>query len=498
MNRLISILLIIGIVILANLLSTQYFARLDITENHQYTLSSATKQILSNLEDPVTVQAYFSKNLPVDIEKVRKDFQDLLVEYNTLSKGNVDYEFIDPSGSEDEERSAMQEGIRPVLINVREKDQTTQQKAFMGAVLSFGDQKEIIPFISQETPMEYELTTAIKKMTAVDKPSVGFITGHGEPDLSRMGQAVQALSVIFSVEMIDLDAEPAIPARFRAVAMIAPVDSLPPAHLGKLDDYLAMGGKLLVAMNAVTGDFSTAQGTAVESNLFAWLAEKGIRVEPSFVIDSRSGSVTVQQQQGFFRMNTQVQFPYFPLVQSFGDHPVSKGLDQVIFQFASPIQFAGDSMSQFTPIIRSSDRAGIQQAPTFFDVQRKWSNSDFPMSNIVMGGVLEGVIEGSPEAKLVVFTDGDFPQGEPGRGINPDNANLLTNAIEWLSDDTGLSALRTKAVLSRPIDELEEGRRTFLKFLNFFLPIGLVLLFGIFRWQRNRSKRMRRMVENYT
>jgi len=154
-------------------------------------------------------------------------------------------------------------------------------------------------------------------------------------------------------------------------------------------------------------------------------------------------------------------------------------------------------MSIFAPIIESSEKSGIQRAPTFFDVQKKWSGADFPVSKVILGGVLEGVVEGSPEAKLVVFSDGDFPLGEPGRGINPDNANLLTNTIEWLSDDTGLSDLRTKAVLSRPIDDLEDGRRSFLKMLNFFLPIGIVLLLGVFRWQRNRSRRVKRMMENY-
>lgn len=498
MNRVVSILLIVGILILANLLSKQYFARLDVTANKQYTLSNATKKILKDLEDPITVQAYFSENLPVDIEKVRNDFQDMLVEYNNLSKGNIDYDFTDPSESPELEQEAVQAGIRPVLINVREKDQTTQQKAYMGAILNFGDQKEMIPFISQQTPMEYELTTAIKKMTAIDKPSIAVLSGHGEADISQIGAVVQALSIIFTVETFDMGSESVIPPRFRTAALIAPKDSFPPDHLRKLDDFLASGGKLIVAANAVEGDFSTAQGTAISNNIFDWLANKGIEVEPSFAIDSRAGSVTVQQQQGFFRMNTQVQFPYFPLVQSFGDHPAVKGLEQVIFQFVSPIRYNGDALNVFTPIVVSSEKAGIQTAPTMFDVQRKWAGNDFPLSNIIYGGVLEGVIEGSPEAKLVVFADGDFPLGDPGQGMNPDNANLLTNTIEWLSDDTGLSDLRTKAVLTRPIDDLEDGKRSFLKFLNFLLPIGLVLLYGFFRWQRNRAIRTRRMMENYT
>ncbi len=495
-NRGISLLLIAGIIVVVNLLSRQFFARLDVTEDNQYTLSPATKSILRNLEEPVSVKAYFSKNLPADFEKLRRDFQDLLIEYRSLSKGNVDYTFVDPNEDPQLEQEALQSGIRPLLINVREKDQSTQQKAFMGAVLTIGDQQEVIPFISNETPMEYTLTTGIKKISVVDKPSVGFIQGHGEPPLSDLGQAIQALSVVFAVENVDLSIEPTIPDRYRAIVLISPTDSIPPDQFAKLDDYLSRGGKLVVAVNAVNGDFSSAQGTAIEHHVFAWLATKGIQVEPSFVIDANCGSVTVQQRQGFFTINTPVQFPFLPIVNTFPEHPATKGLEQVILQFASPVIFQGGT-GTFTALLQSSQKSGIVQAPTFFDVtNKKWADTDFPLSGVVLGGVLEGG-EASDGSRLVVFGDGDFPISAGGRGINPDNVNLLVNTIEWLSDDTGLSALRTKGISSRPIDELEDGKRSFLKYLNFFLPILLAIGYGIFRSQRNRNIRMRRMQERY-
>jgi gliding-associated putative ABC transporter substrate-binding component GldG len=495
-NRGISLLLIAGIVVVVNLLSSQFFARLDITEDRQYTLSPATKSIMRNLDEPVSVQAYFSQNLPAEFENLRKEFQDMLIEYRNLSKGNLDYNFVDPNEDPQAEQEALQGGIRPILINVRDKDQSSQQKAFMGAVISLGDQQEVIPFISTETPMEYSLTTSIKKISVIDKPSIGFIGGHGEPALSDLGQAIQALSVIFSIENIDLNAETSIPDRYRAVVLLNPADSIPNAHFAKIDDYLARGGKVVAAVNAVTGDFSTAQGTAVENNVFDWLASKGVQVEGSFAIDANCGSVSVQQRQGFFTISTPVQFPFLPIVTTFPEHPATKGLEQVSMQFVSPVEFIGES-GTFVPLLLTSNKSGIIHAPTFFDVSnKKWGQNDFPLSNIVVGGVVEGV-GGVAASKLVVFGDGDFPISQGGRGANPDNVSLLVNTIEWLSDDTGLSALRTKGVSSRPIDTLEDGKRTFLKFLNFFLPIVLALGYGIFRSQRNRSIRMRRMQERY-
>lgn len=499
MQRLTSIGLIVGIVVLLNLLSQQFFFRWDWTEGNQYTLSKATRTVLNDLEEPVSVRAYFSTDLPPDFEKVRSDFQDMLIEYANISKGMIEYVFEDPNESPETQQEAAQNGIRPLLINVREKDQTTQQKAFMGAILSLGDQEEVVPFIGPETPMEYTLTTAIKKIAVVDKPSIGFITGQGEPALQELGQAVEALSVIFTVESVDISTGEPIPDRFQALAWIRPQDSISGQAFGTVNAFLERGGNLFLAFNAVDGDFSTAQGNKVESDLFAWLATKGLTVEPSFIVDESCGSVTVQQKQGFFTFNTQVKFPYLPIIKEFPEHPVTAGIEQVIFQFASPVRFQGDTSASFTPIIRSSDHAGIIPAPTYFNVADKdWTQADFPQSDIVMGGVLEAQAAGGFPYKLIVVSDGDFPiSGNQPRGINPDNINLLANGLEWLSDQSGLASLRTKGITSRPIEDLEDGQRSFLKYLNFFLPILLVLLFGIYRSQRNRSKRLRRMQESY-
>jgi DNA mismatch repair protein MutS2 len=83
-----TILLVLGILVFANLVSEQYFFRLDLTEDNQYTLSDATEHIMESLENPITVKAYFSENLPPDIAKTKNDFEEYMIEYacnsNTL------------------------------------------------------------------------------------------------------------------------------------------------------------------------------------------------------------------------------------------------------------------------------------------------------------------------------------------------------------------------------------------------------------------------------
>lgn len=495
-----SVLLVLGIIIMLNVVSKQLFFRVDLTAEKQYTLSNATKNILKDLEEPITVTAYFSEDIPTQLQKVKRDFQEMLVEFGTLSKGMLDYEFIDPDESEEVKQTAMQDGIGPFPVQVRESDQVKTQNIFMGASMKMGEQQEVLPAIVSSSGMEYNLATAIKKMSVIDKPSIGFIQGHGEPSLQDLEQVMFQLSVLYNVEPIDLNTQASIPDRFRAVAIVGPKDSIPPAHFQIMDDYLATGGNMVVALNAVEGDFQSASGTVFSTGLETWIQSKGVIVDPSFVIDANCGTVNVQRQTGIFRMQTPVQFPFFPIVSNFAVHPITKGLEQVPMIFASHLRFSGDSTKSFTPIAYTSGQAGVISAPTQFNVEKQWTEADFPLSQLILGGIIEGNFGGTLNSRLVVFGDADFPM--QGRGQNSDNSNLLTNSIDWLSDDTGLIELRTKQVVTRPISEEytgdeNAGKRNTMKYLNFGLPIILILIYGFLRFQRQRNIRLKRMQEKY-
>lgn len=499
-NAYLTILLIVGIVIVVNLFSNQFFLRLDFTEDKQYTLSQATKNILKELQEPVTVRAFFSDDLPPDISKVKRDFQEMLIEYENLSGGMVVYEFLNPNQDEATENEAMQSGIQPVMINIREKDQMKQQKAYLGALIQLGEQKESIPFLQPGSAMEYALSTAIKKLSLSEKPAVGLIQGHGEPAVYEMQQVYSNLDVLYSFEPLTLTDTTSIPDRFMTIALVRPTDSIPLSHFQKIDEFLAKGGRLFVAINRVKGDFSTAYGTAVTTGLETWLRNKGIEVEDNFITDVNCGSVTVQQQQGFFTISRNIQFPYLPVINNFRKHPITEGLEAVILQFASTIHYIGDSTKIFTPLALTSEQSGSFRTPQYFNIQKEWTEDDFPLSHQVIAASLEGDLGGGESTKMVIVSDGDFavngPRGQ-SQQLQPDNVSLMVNSIDWLSDDTGLIELRTKGIIYRPIDQLEDDTKTFLKLLNFLLPLVLVILYGVFRMQRNRMIRIKRLEESY-
>lgn len=498
-NLYLYIILLAGIVVLLNILSSRFFVRADFTADKRYTLSHATKDLVRTLDDPVTVTAYFTDDLPPAIASVRNEFKDLLVEYSNLSKGNLVYEFVSPNDDEQLEQELMQKGIAPRMLNVREKDQNVQKTVYLSAVVQYDDKEEVLPLILPGTSMEYDLTTAIKKVVVYDKPFVGFIQGHGEPALDEFMQVVQSLNVLYNVEGVNLSDTVQLD-KYEALAWVGPTDSIPQHHFGLLERYIDNGGNLMVAINRVNGDLQTSRGEELTTGLETWLAQKNIDVENAFVVDNSSASVNVVQQQGPFRFQTQMPFPFLPMLTNFADHPVSKGLETVVLRFASPVRFNGDSAVAATPLAISSELSGTQRAPLFFNIQKKWSKNDFREPEIPVAYALEGKITNYANSRMVVIGDADFAvngSGQQAQQVNADNVNFMVNSIDWLADDTGLIDLRTKGITNRPLDQVDDGKKAFLKYLNFLLPVLLILLYGILRHQRNRIRRIKRMQIGY-
>ncbi|MBI9069492.1 MAG: Gldg family protein [Salinivirgaceae bacterium] len=499
-NASIYIVFVIATLVVVNIISDKLFVRLDLTEDNRYTLSNATKDIIKNLDEPVTITAYFSENLPPDVAKTRRDFKELLTEYRNISKNGVMYEFIDPNADEESEQEAMSKGIQPVLINVREKDQVKQQKAFLGAVIQKGDKSEVIPFMQPGTAMEYALSSGIKKITVDNKPTIGFLQGHGEPALNEMQQAMTELGILYNTVPVNLAKNPDALSGVATLAIVAPSDSISEMEFAAIDNFMSQGGRIYVAMNRVKGELQQQQGMSLTTGLETWLNNKNLVVDDNFVIDANCATIGVQQRQGFFSFQSQVQFPYIPIVKNFADHPITGGLEQVVMQFVSTITYTGDSTKTFTPLVMTTESAGTLSSPLYFDIQKEWQKSDFPLAELPVGGLIEGSIVGNTYSKMVVIADGDFAvngAGQQARQQNPDNINLMVNSIDFLSDDTGLIELRTKGITSRPIDELEAGRKSFLKWLNLLLPIVLIIIIGFVRSQQQRSLRYKRMEEGY-
>lgn len=483
-----------GILIILNFISSVFFFRADFTEDKRYTLDRSTKRILREVETPIIITLYVSENLPPDVNRTVQDLKNLLTEYNHYSKRKIDFEFINPNTNEELEQEAIEAGVNPVPLEVREKDQIKVRRVFLGMSIQVGDKSEIIPLIKPGIAMEYTLSTLIKRLTITDKPKIGYIIGHGEPSLDELEQVMAELSILYDVEPIHLLSEPNL-SDYKSLLLIGPMATISTTQLSRLDKYLSEGGNLFIAIERVNGMLNDGIGVTVNTGLEKWLQIKGLYVDDSFIVDKKCGTVTVQQQ-GYFTYPQQINFPFLPVVSKFADHSITDGIETVVFKFVSPMSFIGDSTLNYQPLAFTSNISGKLTAPISFNIGRVWRAQDFLYPNLTVAAAINGNMGGEKEARICVVGDGDFivnGRGASKIAIQKDNINFLANAVDWLSDDTGLMSLRTKGVSSRPLKEITERRVFFLKYLNFLLPLVLLIAYGLVRFERRRSRRAKRM-----
>jgi ABC-2 type transport system permease protein len=160
------------IVVLVNVAGITLFYRLDLTANQMYSISDASKKVVSTLSEPLTIKVFFTKNLPAPHNNTERYLHDLLEEYATYGGKYFNYSFYDVSAEEGElsaksrenQKMANNYGIHPVQIQAIENDEVKFQRAYMGMVIIHGDLIERIPTITTTDGLEYKLTTTMQKL----------------------------------------------------------------------------------------------------------------------------------------------------------------------------------------------------------------------------------------------------------------------------------------------------------------------------------------------
>ena len=160
------------VIVLINVAGMTLFFRLDLTQNKIYSISEASKRVVSTLSEPLTIDVFFTKDLPAPHNNTERYLHDLLEEYAIHANKYFNYRFYDVSSESEGTNAKAQEnqklandyGIHPVQIQVFEQDEVKFKKAYMGLVLIHGDMVERIPTITSIDGLEYKLTTAIQKL----------------------------------------------------------------------------------------------------------------------------------------------------------------------------------------------------------------------------------------------------------------------------------------------------------------------------------------------
>lgn len=496
------LILVLTILIVLNFISIRLFFRLDLTKNNVFTLSEASKTLVQSLDDRLTIKAYFTEDLPAPYNNNRRTVLDLLNEYKAFSEGNFHFEFINPEG-EKGEKAAQEEGIPPVQVQVVNDDKLEVKRAYLGLVLLYEDKKEVIPVVQNLASLEYDFSSAIKRLTITKKPKVGYTTGHQETDLSSLRAATQSLSQQYDLVPVDLSSGQPIDQDIASLLVIAPQKPFTDSAKFAIDQFLMKGGKAGFLLNGMSVNLNSQYRFAqpVKTGLEDLLESFGVRMNSDLIRDAQCSNITVMQQQGPFRFQSQVPFPYLPNISAFNvNNIVVKDLQNVVLYFASSLDtgLALGKNLKAEVLMRSSKQSGRQSGFMLIDPMQQYAPTDFAEKGIPLAVAVSGEFQShfigkpltpsitkSPATRIIVVGDGDFMNDDLAGSKG--NMVFFQNIVDYLSDESGLITIRSKDVTEPPLEQISDGMKKFLKYGNLVAPPLVIVLYGLMRWRRRTA-----------
>ncbi len=474
-----------AIILGLNFIVNYFPLRLDTSDGRAYSLSRGSKDLLKKLDDTLVVKVLFSSDLPPVYKLNEKYVVDLLSEYKRASHGHIRVEYVDPGKTPQTKSEAVQLGVMPVQLDVRERDRREVKECFMGVAFLFGDKKEAIGLVQDTSNLEYEISSRIKKLVDPHQTQFGFISAGGAMGLESPGlsEIVGQLKQLYAIQDVDLS-KPVGP-EVKALWWVGPSSEPDPKAIENLREYLKLGGVVGLLLNSQAVSVQDFRATPVKNGLEAFLSEWGLKLSNGFVVDQQCDRIQVQAMRGQFRMINVIDYPYFPWVAGLDrKHPATKNLDGVTMPFVSPIDIAERKPGvTYTPLAVTSPYSFLDPHP--FNLNPLMPHE--PAADSPKGPFNVGVLVENKDSRLIVFgtsrwVDASYP-------LRPNNYGLLSNLIDWSVQDEALIQIRSKGLARRPIRDLGDGVRGVFKYLMLLaLPLGSVAI-GLVLWRRQKVRR---------
>lgn len=527
-------------IIWLNLLAGLFPVRFDLTEENRYSVSEPTKELLRSLDEVVYIDVYLEGELPSSWKRLQTSIREMLQEFSVYAGANMQFSFKDPAaaGSARSQNQFFlelaQKGIQPTNLNFKRDGNTVERWIFPGAIVSYAGRETGVMLLKGTSGagpeqvlnqsiegLEFNLAYAIKQLVSNDRKRIGLISDHHTMDTLALAGFHQLLLERYEVRSIRLAGQVEPLTGLDAIILPKPAEAFSENEKYLLDQYIMSGGKALFFINALSVDIEEAAGEGtfafpVEHNLTDLFFRYGFRINQNYVQDVNSGQLPVILDNGSERPQVRLfPWPYFPVINRFGQHPVVRNLDALLLRFASSIDTVKADGIRKTPLMFTSERSRVVPAPakvSFNDIQGGLNPASFDQGMQPVAYLLEGPFtslyksrtlpagvnrkgfkESGVPSKLIVVADGDFIRNEVNPeteqpvdlGVDPysqltyANKDFIINAIEYLTDDDGLILTRNKEIKIRPLDKVKvEEQRLFWQVLNLAGPLVLLLLFG--------------------
>ena len=461
----VGVLVVLGILIAVNYLSTRRNTRWDLTANKQYSLSDQTVKLLQGLKVPI-------KFLVFDQEANFDRFRPRLEGYRYNSK-QVEVEYVDADR-------------RPVQTKQYNVD------TYGTVVIEYMGRTE-----RATSDSEQDLTNALIKVLNPQMRKVYFLSGHGEKDPAsseRTGYSAIADALKrdnYQFDKLVLAQTNEIPADATMLVEAGPRTDLLEQELPIIEEYVSKrSGKLLVMLDP-SDDFKQP---APMTRLTGLLKEWGINATQSVVVDlsGRTQVATVPVSAPPYPSHAITQgfglITMFPLVRAIT--PATDAPQGRTGQ--SFVQTAQRSWAE-TNLATLEDPSKLAAEPEKGDVAGPVSiavatavpapSSDKPDATPAKNPPDTADQAPKPETRIAAIGDSDFA-ANAYLGIEG-NRDLFMNTVNWLAQQENLISIRPREAADRRIT-LTANAATGMFWLTIVVIPAMVLGTGVFTWWRRR------------
>jgi ABC-type uncharacterized transport system involved in gliding motility auxiliary subunit len=258
---------VLGIAVVVNVLASGAYGRIDTTYSKRYTLSQGSGRLVRSLKEPIQIDAYVTRGL-AQLDTFVRDLTDILKEYQRASGGKFKFTLIE-ANTDDLRKQAKDAGLEPMTsidANAASGDKAEIAQGYMGIVLKYGSEKEVIPQMAPNmaTGLEFWITNKVREVrdrAESIKHQIGVVTNkdelkltdnnllarHGQRNSPNLQQILTSNFPFYSFTDVDLkDGSEEINKDLAGLIITQPRKAYTEKELRRIDQFLMRGNKSLV------------------------------------------------------------------------------------------------------------------------------------------------------------------------------------------------------------------------------------------------------------
>ena len=570
MGRYYTYLVFILLTILANILVSFTDFSLDLTADGKHSISEETIKTLEKVDDIVFIKVYLEGDFPAEFKYLQSEVLNLLTSFKNINYDNLEFEFINPNNGKNEKekvalyKQLVKQGLAPTDIEIKKTGSSINQIIFPGAIIYYKDKEIAVNFLKNSVTkkageninasvenLEFEFISAIYHISKTKNHKIAFLEGNGELSEAEVYDITESVMQDnhklsfhytidrFNIKEFEIDSNTLQAdisnqinklTSYKAIIIAKPTIAFNMLDKFIIDQYIMNGGKILWLIDGVKASMDSLQenksfiATNNDLKISDQLFKYGIRINSNLIEDIRSTQIPiVTGYSNNIPQQSYLPWPYYPLLFTENNHPISKGLDAIKCDFASSIDTIKNNINK-TIILHSSKHSRITPTPvkvSFGILENPPPLSSFNKENLPIAVLLEGEFESvfknrilpksqnlnfiskSKKTQMIVVSDGDlirnsvsnngdiYPLGYDRfiKYTYPGNKKFIMNSIHFLCDETGLTKLKAKEIKLRLLDkEKIKNNKTFIQLINIILPQLILLIFAFIFIKMKKNK----------